>query len=218
MPTALITGGEGGLARALGQALLDQGYSVHAPGRADLDVTSTVSVEKYVNALADLDLVVCTAGVCHDSPLVKMPPEKFEQVLQVNLTGAFKTARAALKKMCPQHRGHVVFVGSFSAFKGPVGQSNYAAAKAGLHGLTQSLAAEYGRRNIRVNCVLPGFMQTPMTSGLDEAQIARFREAHGLGRFNTPSEAAGFIAYLDRYLPHTSGQIFNLDSRLHREL
>lgn len=218
MPTALITGGEGGLAQALGQALVDQGYTVHAPGRADLDVTSTASVEEYVNSLAALDLLVCSAGACHDSPMVTMPPEAFDHALQVNLTGAFKTARAALKKMCRQERGHIVFVGSFSAFRGPVGQSNYAAAKAGLHALTQSLAAEYGSRSVRVNCVLPGFMETAMTSGLDEAQIARFRGAHTLGRFNTPSEAAGFIAYLDRYLPHTSGQIFNLDSRLHRGL
>jgi 3-oxoacyl-[acyl-carrier protein] reductase len=107
-------------------------------------------------------------------------------------------------------------IGSFSALKGPVGQANYAAAKAGLIGLTQSLAQEYGSRNIRVNCVLPGFLETKMTAGLTPDVREKFHQSHALGHFNTTTQVADFISFLDQQLPHTSGQIFNLDSRIYR--
>lgn len=140
----------------------------------------------------------------------------FARVLDVNLTGAFRTARSALKLMSRKHSGHIVFVGSFSAFSGPIGQASYAASKAGLIALAQSLAREYGARGIRVNCVLPGFMKTKMTAHLSDEHLARFKQAHALGRFNTPLEVARFIRFLDLEMPHTSAQVFSLDSRPHR--
>jgi 3-oxoacyl-[acyl-carrier protein] reductase len=145
-----------------------------------------------------------------------MGAEDFSAVLDVNLSGAFRVARGALKRMSRQRVGHIVFIGSFSAFRGPAGQSNYAAAKAGLIALAQSLAREYGARNIRVNCVLPGFMETKMTSHLGDGLRAQFREEHMLGRFNTADEAARFVRFLHLEMPHTSGQVFSLDSRPHR--
>ncbi|MEY4483296.1 MAG: hypothetical protein RL693_748, partial [Verrucomicrobiota bacterium] len=155
-------------------------------------------------------------GLVADKTLARMEDDDFSRVLDVCLTGAFRTARAALKLMSKQKQGHIVFIGSFSAWRGPIGQANYAAAKAGLFGLAESLAKEYGGRNIRVNVVLPGFMETKMTAGLDESIRATYRQTHALGRFNTAAETARFIAFLDQHLPHTSGQIFNLDSRVHR--
>lgn len=214
--TALITGGGGDLAQALHHELAEQGYAVQAPDRTGLDVTSTASVDGFVSQMDRLDLLICNAGLCRDASIQKMEDEDFDLVLDTCLTGAFRATRAALKRMARQRQGHIVFIGSFSALRGPAGQANYAAAKAGLLALTQSLAVEYGACNIRVNCVLPGFMETRMTAGLREEQRAAFLASHALGRFNTPLDVARFIAHLDRFMPHTSGQIFNLDSRVHR--
>lgn len=213
---ALITGGGGDLAAAIRRELETAGLLVHAPARAELDVSSAPSVAAFFQTLARLDLAVCNAGIIVDKTLAAMSPGEFASVLDVNLSGAFRVARAALKIMSRQRSGHIVLIGSFSALSGPAGQPNYAAAKAGLIGLAQSLAREYGARNIRVNCVLPGFLETRMTAPLGDALRNRVRSAHTLGRFNTAAEAARFIRFLHRELPHTSGQVFSLDSRPHR--
>jgi 3-oxoacyl-[acyl-carrier protein] reductase len=166
--------------------------------------------------LPRLDLLVHNAGFLRDAPLARMSEADFAAVLEVHLRGAFLCARAALRPMLRQGGGHLVFVGSFSALSGPAGQANYAAAKAGLIGLAQSLAAEYGGRGVRANVVLPGLLETPMSAPLltDPERRRRALAAHTLGRFNTPAEAARFIAFLHS-LPHTSGQVFSLDSRIH---
>ena len=193
-----------------------QGWQVHAPDRLELDVTDKASVERAFAPLPQLDLLVHAAGITRDALMLKMSEEDFSQVLQVNLKGAFLCSQAALKIMLRQRRGHLVHIGSFSALEGPAGQANYAAAKAGLIGLTQSLAAEYGPRGIRANCVLPGFLDTKMTRHLlqDEAHARHILATHALGRLNTVQDAARFVAFLDS-LPHVSGQVFQLDSRLH---
>lgn len=216
MAIALITGGEGTLASALHHELSTQGYEIHAPGKDLLNVADTTSIDAYMAKLQRLDLLICNAGLVADKTLARMEEEDFSKVLEVCLSGAFRTARAAVKLMSKQKQGHIVFIGSFSAWRGPIGQANYAAAKAGLFGLAESLAKEYGGRNIRVNVVLPGFMETKMTAGLDVSTREAHRQMHALGRFNTCAGTARFIAFLDQHLPHTSGQIFNLDSRIHR--
>ncbi len=181
-----------------------------------MDVADDASVTAGFAQLERLDLLVSCAGLTLDHTLATMSEEDFDRVLQANLTGAFRTARAALAHMFRQRIGHIVFIGSFSALSGPAGQANYAAAKAGLIGLSHSLAREYGTRHIRVNCILPGFMETKMTASLSDEIRARFKEAHTLRRFNTPLEVARFIRFLHLEMPHTSGQVFNLDSRVHR--
>ena len=215
-PVALITGGAGDLAMAVKAELERQGWQVHAPDRLELDVTDKASVERAFAPLPQLDLLIYAAGITRDALMLKMSEEDFSQVLEVNLKGAFLCSQAALKIMLRQRRGHLVLIGSFSALDGPAGQANYAAAKAGLIGLTQSLAAEYGPRGIRANCVLPGFLDTKMTRHLlqDEAHARHILATHALGRLNTVQDAARFIAFLDS-LPHVSGQVFQLDSRLH---
>jgi NAD(P)-dependent dehydrogenase (short-subunit alcohol dehydrogenase family) len=215
-PVALITGGQGALAKALRAELEAQQWQVQAPGRDALDVTEPASVRARVADLPRLDLLVHNAGFLRDAPLARMSEADFAAVLEVHLRGAFLCARAALRPMLRQGGGHLVFVGSFSALSGPAGQANYAAAKAGLIGLAQSLAAEYGGRGVRANVVLPGLLETPMSAPLltDPERRRRALAAHTLGRFNTPAEAARFIAFLHS-LPHTSGQVFSLDSRIH---
>ncbi|HCN77928.1 MAG TPA: SDR family oxidoreductase [Verrucomicrobiales bacterium] len=216
-PAALITGGKGALAVALRAELEAQGWQVHAPGREVMDVTDPGSVSDFTGALERLDLLVHNAGLILDAPLAKMSAASFDTVLQAHLRGAFLCARAALRLMVRKRAGHLVFIGSRSALTGPAGQANYAAAKAGLIGLAQSLAAEYGPRGIRANVVLPGFLETPMTASLlaQPEKRARVMAEHSLGHLNTCAEAARFIVFLHT-LPHTSGQVFHLDSRIHR--
>ena len=215
-PVAVITGGAGDLAVIIASELQTAGYEVHAPGRDVLDVTSTSSVDAFFKDLPRVDLLIHSAGRCLDRSFARMEEGDFDQVLDVSLHGAFRVSRAALKHMSRKHGGHIVMIGSFSAWSGPPGQANYAAAKAGLVGLAQSLAEEYGPRNTRVNVIFPGFMDTRMTAGLSEDVRGAAQSAHALGRFNTPRQVAGFIRFIDQSMPHTSGQVFNLDSRIHR--
>lgn len=216
-PVALITGGEGDLAQSLRTELEGGGWQVHAPGREEMDVTNKAQVQAVIGGLERLDLLVHNAGILRDGSLLKMDEQDFDEVLNVHLRGAFLCAQAALKLMIKQRQGHLVMIGSFSALCGPAGQANYAAAKAGLIGLTQSLAAEYGPRNIRANCVLPGFLATKMTQPFlaREAERKRILAAHALGRLNTAADAARFIAFLHR-MEQVSGQVFHLDSRISR--
>ncbi|SKA86256.1 3-oxoacyl-[acyl-carrier protein] reductase [Prosthecobacter debontii] len=214
-PTALITGGGGDLAQAIRLELESQGWQVHAPTRTQMDVTDKTQVQAVMGALPRLDLLIHNAGVLSDASMLKMTESDFQQVLQVHLKGAFLTTQAALKLMVKQRQGHIVTIGSFSALSGPVGQANYAAAKAGLIAFTQSLAAEYGPRNIRANCVLPGFLDTRMTRDLLAKHRPEVESRHTLGRLNTAEDAARFIAFLHT-LENVSGQVFQLDSRIHR--
>ena len=116
--------------------------------------------------------------------------------------------------MIQQGNGHIVFISSYSALHPPLGQLAYATAKAALLGLTQSLARENGHHGIRVNAVLPGFLETRMTELVSEKRKIEILANHTLGRFNTPVEVAKFIRYLHQDLCHTSGQVFQLDSRI----
>ncbi len=216
-PIALITGGEGDLAKSIGTELKQAGFEIVAPGRSELDVTDKASVKAFFDDLQPLDLLVNNAGAFHDALMAKMSDEHFDHVVDVNLKGAFLVSQAALKLMSKQRSGHIVNIGSYSALSGPAGQANYAAAKAGLIGLTQSIAKEYGARNVRANCVLPGFLETKMTRHLleDETWRENLLQTHALGRLNTAEDAARFIVFLHS-LANVSGQVFQLDSRVRR--
>lgn len=214
---AVVTGGQGTLARALVLALEAEGWRVHAPGRDMLNVTDSARVRDFFASLERVDLLVNQAAVIEDGLMVKMEGGAFESVIDVSLTGAFHCAREVLKLMCRQQSGHLIQVGSYAARQGTAGQSNYAAAKAGLIGLTQSIAHEYGARNVRSNCVLPGLLQTRMTAELLSCRDKRlaFEEQHALRRLNTVDDAARFMVFLDT-MSHVSGQVFQLDSRIGR--
>jgi 3-oxoacyl-[acyl-carrier protein] reductase len=206
----LISGGEGGLARALQEAF--PGNTVLAPGRKAMDVRDESQIEAYFSSLKRLDVLVANAGLTRDGVVTGLSAKDFSEVVNSNLRGAFLCARAALKLMIKQRSGHI---GSRAARYGTRGQSAYAAAKAGLIGFGQSLAKEYGPRNVRCNIVLPGFLETRMTESLSAERREAVRGEHALGRFNTAENAARFIAFLSR-LDHVSGQVFTLDSRIDR--
>lgn len=211
----VITGGEGDLARVLQQHLAAAGYEVLAPGRAQLDVSDPASVQAFFKQAPRVGLLINNAGVTLDALMTRMDPADWHRALQVNLDGAWRCGKAALRGLLksPGGFGHILHIGSYSGLAGNVGQANYAASKAGLLGLTRAMAQEYGAKGLRVNCVLPGYLKTKMTAGVSPAAEQRSREKHVLGRFNTPDQAARFIVLLDAMV-HVSGQHFQLDSRL----
>lgn len=210
----VISGGQGDLATAIKCNLERNGdFKVYSPDRKELDVRSSSSVDEYFESLPQIDILINNAGIVRDSPLSRMTEENWDEVLNTNLRGAFLCSQAALQKMMRQRNGHIIQIGSYSAIHPPIGQANYAAAKAGLIGLSKSLALEMGKRNIKCNCVLPGFLETKMTANLSPGVIEQVKKAHALGRFNTLEEAARFILWLAES-ENISGQVFQLDSRV----
>lgn len=210
---AFITGGAGDLAVELRSQLLSAGYEVVAPSHAELDVTDAEAVDAFLKGTEGIDLLINNAGVAKDRKIHRMSEVEWDDALEVNAKGSFLCAKAVLRKMMRQKSGHIINIGSYSALCPPLGQANYAAAKAALVGLTMSLAAESGSRGVRVNCVLPGFLETQMTDGLSDEVKSQKRDDHVLGCFNTVEDAARFMVFLDS-MDAVSGQVFQLDSRL----
>jgi 3-oxoacyl-[acyl-carrier protein] reductase len=209
----IITGGKGGLATAVAEAFVAPDWKVAAPGRADLDVTDFTAVNRFFRD-RPLDLLVCAAGITRDAALPRLSPNAWDEVMAVNFRGASACARAALPAMIARGTGHVVFISSRSAVHPPAGQASYATAKAALLGLAADLARETGLHGIRVNTVFPGFLETPMTRTVTAPRRQEILADHVLGRFNTTAAVARFLHFLHHDLPHTSGQMFQLDSRL----
>ncbi|MBN9692662.1 MAG: SDR family NAD(P)-dependent oxidoreductase [Verrucomicrobia bacterium] len=229
-PVALITGAAGGLGQPLVRAFVAAGWRVAAgwnrtpfpAGDAQvepvaLDVTRPEAAEQAVEFVVKrwgrLDLLINNAGVAADEIVPRLSESDWQHVLEVNLNGAFRCARAALRPMLRQRDGHILNITSYGGRVGRAGQSNYAASKAALFGLTQSLAREVGSRNIRVNAVSPGFLRTPLVGTLTEEQLAGHAAANVLGRLNEFEEVARFLVFLAG-MRNVSGQIFQLDSRI----
>lgn len=212
-PHAVITGGDGTLARAVAAELPTHGFVVDAPGRNRLDVRCADSVHEYFTG-REVDLLVCNAGITRDHLLTHLTESDWDDLWAVNYSGALACAEAVRESMQPRGGGDIVFISSFSAKHPPLGQSGYASAKAALLGLTSDLAVRYGPDNIRVNAILPGFLESRMTASVSSERRQQVLDHHTLGRFNEASAVARFIRFLHLELPHTSGQVFQLDSRL----
>ena len=226
----LITGAGGGLGEELVSEFTKRGWRVAAAyHRATsyteteclwpvaLDVTdgarATAVVRELLSRWGRLDALINNAGVAADHLSWQLSDDDWDKVLSVNLKGAFLCSQAVIRPMIKQRDGHIINLGSFSGRSGERGQANYAAAKAGLLGLTTSLAREVGSRNVRVNAVLPGLLPTSMTAHLSEERLAEFARANALGRLNSTAEVARFIAFLAS-MQNVSGQFFQLDSRI----
>lgn len=227
---ALVTGAAGGLGSGIVAELARQGWSVAAgwhrrepsPAVGDvfavpLDVTDVSSVSRAVDSVLGrwgrIDLLVNNAGIVSDALLARMEDPMWDRVLDVNLDGAFRCARAVARPMLRQREGQILNITSHGGRVGRAGQANYAASKAALFGLTQSLACELGSRNIRVNAVSPGFLKTGLVADLTEEQLAAHATANTLGRLNEIAEVARFVVFLAG-MRNVSGQIFQLDSRI----
>jgi 3-oxoacyl-[acyl-carrier protein] reductase len=215
---ALVTGATGGLGQAMARALHAQGATVALSGTrlqalealaAELgeraspvaaDLSDKDSVEGLVPAaeaaIGPLDILVNNAGITRDNLFMRMKDEEWEQVLAVNLTAAFRLSRAAVKGMMRRRFGRIVNIGSVVGSTGNPGQGNYAAAKAGLVGLTKALAAEVASRGITVNCIAPGFISSPMTDALNEKQREGILTRVPSGRLGEGAEVAAACLYL----------------------
>ena len=233
--TALVTGGARGIGKAIALKLASQGANVAildmalAPDAVkevealgvkaisvETNVTKLDSVEKAVEqviaAFGSLDIVVNNAGITKDNLFLRMKPEEWEMVLSVNLTGAFNVCKAVNKQMFKQRAGKIVNIASVVGQMGNVGQANYAASKAGLIGLTKTLAREFAARNIQVNAVAPGFINTEMTEKLPAEVKQNFINNIPAGCFGSSDNVADAVAFLcGAGADYVTGQVINVD-------
>ena len=217
--TALVTGASGGIGRAVAAALHGQGATLVVSGtRRDAldalagelgervhvvpcDLADDAAVERLMPAAeaaagSPIDILVNNAGITRDNLLMRMSDAEWNKVIAVNLTTGFKLARACLKGMMRRRYGRIIAITSVVGTTGNAGQANYAASKAGTVGLIKSLAMEAATRNVTANCIAPGFIETPMTDGLNEKQKAAILGAVPMGRLGQPADVAACAVFL----------------------
>ena len=210
LKVALVTGGNRGIGLAIANKFKDDGYQVvvtHRSGNSPvgfegviMDVTDSESVNSGIASIEKkygrIDVLIANAGITKDGLVMRMSDADFDSVIDTNLNGAFRVARACTRGMLKQKSGRMIFIGSVVGMLGSAGQVNYAATKSGLIGMARSFARELGSRGITANVVAPGFVDTDMTAVLDEARKAEIVAAVPLGRFCTADEIAGVVAFL----------------------
>jgi 3-oxoacyl-[acyl-carrier protein] reductase len=231
---ALVTGGSRGIGQAICRSLAQAGARVAVVARnADGAVAAArslgeghegygcdVSDPEQVNAtlaaaeadLGPVDILVNNAGITRDNILLRMKDEEFDEVIATNLKGAFNLTRAVTRGMMKRRAGAIVNITSVVGLTGNPGQSNYAASKAGMVGLTKSVAKELASRGVRCNAVAPGFIRTDMTGELSESQVASLQHLIPLGALGEPEDVAGVVRFLvgpdARYI---TGQVVAVD-------
>jgi 3-oxoacyl-[acyl-carrier protein] reductase len=239
--TALVTGGSRGIGRGIALELAARGANLvidyHQNRAAADEVAARVSamglvcevvqadvgssqeadrlVARAVEALGSLDIVVSNAGIARDALLVRMTDDKWETVLRTNLTGAFNVTRAAARYMLGKKSGRIILISSVVGLGGNAGQANYAASKAGVIALAKTAAKELGSRGITVNVVAPGFVETDMTSALDNEVVSSYLASIPLKRAGTPGDIAKAVAFLaSNEAAYITGQVLAVDGGL----
>jgi 3-oxoacyl-[acyl-carrier protein] reductase len=217
---ALVTGASRGIGAAIALELARKGVKVIGTATSDagaakisealaefegcvgrtLDVTNGAAGEALVDAIVKerggLQVLVNNAGITRDTLAMRMKDEEWDAVMDTNLKGVFRMSRAVMRTMMKQRYGRIISITSVVGASGNPGQANYAAAKAGVAGMTRALARELGSRNITVNCVAPGFIETDMTAGLSEDQQKALLGQIPLGHLGKPADIANAVAYL----------------------
>jgi 3-oxoacyl-[acyl-carrier protein] reductase len=236
--TAVITGGARGIGYAIAEEFVNEGADVVVldiafpddfDDKANLlrnkgskviakivDITNTAATQKTIEEiekeLCKIDILVNNAGITRDRLLVRMTEEDWDAVLNVNLKGCFNTIRSVSRVMAKQRSGKIINVSSVVGLIGNFGQANYAASKAGLIGLTKSVAKELASRNVNVNCIAPGFVETEMTAKLNNEQRIALLNLVPLKRGSKPEEIAGLVAFLaSEKANYITGQVICVD-------
>jgi 3-oxoacyl-[acyl-carrier protein] reductase len=235
--TALVTGASRGIGRTIAETLARQGAVVTGTATSEhgaaaitqwlaplspgsrgvvLDVASDASVDALFAGFASApEIVVNNAGITRDNLLLRMKPEEWNDVVATNLSSLYRVCKASLRGMMKARWGRIVNIGSVVGLMGNAGQTNYAAAKAGMIGFTKSLAREIASRNITVNVVAPGFIDTDMTRALDEKQVAALRAQIPLERLGTTADVAAAVAFLASDLgAYITGETLNVNGGL----
>jgi 3-oxoacyl-[acyl-carrier protein] reductase len=209
-PIALVTGANRGIGLAVASTLAADGFHVVIGTRSgdaiagfdcvQLDVSSSQSVEDAFTLIENSwgvpEVIVCNAGKTKDALVMRMSDEDFSDVVDTNLTGAFRVAKRATKGLLKLKRGRLIFIGSVVALLGSAGQVNYAASKAGLVGMARSFARELGSRGITANVIAPGFVETDMTADLDQKRRDEIAESIPLARFSNVQEIANVVSFI----------------------
>jgi len=208
--TVLVTGGNRGIGWAIAEEFIAQGHRVAVTARSGggpagslsvvADVTDAASVDAAFTEieakLGPVEVVVANAGITRDTLLMRMSDADFTEVIDANLSGAFRVVKRASKGMLKAKYGRIVLISSVVGLLGSAGQVNYSASKSGLVGLARSVTRELGSRGITANVVAPGFIETDMTAELPEATQADYKKSIPAGRFASPSEVAKVVTWI----------------------
>ena len=205
---SLVTGASRGIGHAIAAELVKQGARVFGTATTEagaknipgigkvLDVRDDAACDALLKEIGDVAILVNNAGITRDNLALRMKDEEWDEVMATNLRAVFRLSRAVMRGMMKARWGRIINITSVVGASGNPGQANYAAAKAAVVGMAKSLAREIGSRNITVNCVAPGFIETDMTRALSEGQRKALLEQIPLGRLGTPQDVAAAVAYL----------------------
>ncbi len=226
---AVVTGGNRGIGYAIAEELIDAGFQVAVTARSGegpagsltvrAEITDAVSIDaaftEIEEKLGPIEVLVANAGITRDTLLLRMSEEDFTDVIDTNLTGAFRVVKRAAKGMLKARHGRIILVSSVVGLFGSAGQVNYSASKSALVGFARSLTRELGGRNITANVVAPGFIETDMTAALPEETQAEYKKNIPLGRFAAPEEVAKVVRWLaSDEASYISGAVIPVDGGL----
>ena len=234
----ILTGSTGGIGGSILEKLLSLNANIIATGTnqdkldkikknfekvttKNFDISNHELIENFINECSEIfknkiDILINNAGVTSDNLTIRMKDEEWKKVIDLNLTSSFLLSKFAIKKMLKNKNGKIINITSVVGHTGNIGQANYSASKAGLIGMSKSLAQEYGKKNILINCVSPGFIKTDMTSKINEDYKKILEEKISLGRFGSPEDVANVVAFLSsRLSDYITGETIHVNGGMY---